>query len=150
VQAEDRYDSLIQYNAERERVDWRIIKEQLRAESAFDPDARSKKGALGLAQFMARTWEEWRDGTPGIQPPPVDFVLLDPRDPEDAINAQTSMMAWLLGHFKDLSKALAAYNYGFGNLTKVLNDPECVDRWLECIPKETRDYVNDICGALSK
>lgn len=145
--AEDRYDSLINYYAEQYGVDPQLIKEQMRFESAFDPDALSGKGARGLSQFMQRTWEEWRDGTPGIQPPPADVVLLDPRDSEDAIRAQSAFMGWLFNALGDLRQALAAYNWGIGNLRKALK--AWGTDWFEHVPEETRDYVNNICAALS-
>ena len=98
-------------------------------------------GATGLAQFMPKTWEEWKDSTPGIQAT-EGLGLIDWRDPEDAIRAQIAYMKWLLKAVGgDWDKALAAYNWGIGNIwrvTKIENSPY---PWLEHTPKETQDYV---------
>lgn len=143
---QNRYDSLLQYYGERSGVDWRLLKAQMLAESAADPDAVSPAGALGLAQFMDRTWQEWRDGIPGIQEPPPSHRLLDPRDPEDAIRAQAAYMAWLLHQVgEDVPLALAAYNWGIGNVRRMFPtggyDPAKV-------PGETRTYVARILEAV--
>lgn len=138
MNAEDRFDSLFQYYASISGLNWKLLKAQAKAESGLDPDAKSHVGAKGLAQFMDRTWEEWRDGTPGVQPPPSSLVLLDPRDPEDVIRAQAAYMAWLLKQMKgDIPRALAAYNWGIGHIKKV---PERSD-WRRLLPAETRNYV---------
>jgi soluble lytic murein transglycosylase-like protein len=139
---EDRYDSLFRFYGEAAGVDWRLLKAQVKAESDFDPDARSRVGAAGLAQFMARTWDEWRDGTAGIQydTPSVDLVMLDPRDPEDAIRAQAAMMAWLFRTVGGvLAEALAAYNWGIGNLRRLKMDHPA--SWRSELPIETRNYI---------
>jgi soluble lytic murein transglycosylase-like protein len=142
MQAHERYDSLFQFYGDRAGVDWRLLKAQAQAESGrnLDPDARSKVGATGIAQFMVRTWEEWRDGTPGIQePPPADIVLLDPRDPEDGIRVQAAYIAWILRHVGGrLETALAAYNWGIGNVRRALPDLEYDPAK---VPDETRAYV---------
>jgi soluble lytic murein transglycosylase-like protein len=122
------------------------LKAQVWAESGFNPDALSRVGASGLAQFMKRTWAEWRDGTHGIQDaPPVDLVLLDPRDPEDAIRAQAAMMAWLLKAWKgDVERALASYNWGYGNVSRVGAAPS----WRNRLPGETAAYITRIMQRL--
>jgi hypothetical protein len=144
----DRYDSLFQFYGAQRGVDWRLLKAQVRAESGFNPNARSTAGAAGLAQFLARTWEEWRDGTPGIQAaPPSDLVHLDPRDPEDAIRAQAAYMGWLLEQCQgDVRMALAAYNWGLGRMRAAA---ALRGRWsLESAPRETRKYVAKILAFL--
>jgi soluble lytic murein transglycosylase-like protein len=133
VKAEDRYDSLIRYYGEQFGVDWVLLKAQVHAESGFDPEARSIVGAVGLAQFMSATWAEWADGTPGTQDLPP-HGLYDRRNPEMILRAQAAMMAWLLRQLGgSVDQALAAYNFGIGNVKR--GKP-----W----PKETRDYVQRI------
>lgn len=137
---EDRYDSLIQYYGERANVDWLLMKEQIRAESNFDPDATSAVGAKGVAQFMQRTWEEWQDGTPGIQELPP-HELRDRRNPEHNIRAQAAYMRWLIDKVHgDLERALAAYNWGIGRVLKL---GARID-WKTALPLETRKYVAKI------
>lgn len=145
IPASDRYDSLFVYYGGEADVDWKLLKAMVRQESAFQPDAISRAGAAGLAQFMARTWQEWRDGTPGIQPPPPEHMLVDPRDPEDAIRAQAYFVGWLLSTSlvrRELGRCLAAYNWGYGNLSRALDRHGAA--WLEHAPRETRDYVDRI------
>ena len=144
MNAADRYDSLFRYYGEQRQVDWRLLKAQVRQESGFDPDSRSKVGARGLAQFMARTWDEWREGTPGVQAgPPADLVLLDPRDPEDAIRAQAAYMAWLLDQVHgDARTALAAYNWGLGRVRQAMH--EVGPLYLTKAPRETQVYVETV------
>ena len=144
MKAEDRYDSLFQYYAEREGFtgnDWLYFKAQVKAESAFDPNAVSYVGAVGLAQFMPPTWKEWQDGTPGIQAIAGRMELLDPRDPEDAIRTQVWYMKWLLNRVDNSwPLAWAAYNWGIGNVLRIRGNPE----WWAKIPAETRHYINRI------
>lgn len=138
MRAEDRYDSLFQFYGEKHSVDWLLLKAQVKAESGFDPDARSPVGARGLSQFMTRTWSEWRDGEPGIQGAIDDQKLIDPRDPEDAIAAQAAYMEWLLDRTGGrLSRALAAYNWGIGNVRRIEGDMDFGAK----IPRETREYI---------
>jgi len=143
---EDRYDSLFQYYGNKYAINWLLLKAQVQAESGFDPDAVSKVGAVGLAQFMQRTWDEWRDGTAGVQESPPNSAL-DPRDPEDAIRAQAAYLAWLLRAFGgDVMAALAAYNWGIGRVREA-RAHWAPDEWIWRAPRETRDYVKRILGS---
>jgi hypothetical protein len=98
---------------------------QLYAESNFNPFARSPAGAQGIAQFMP--------GTAAV------VGLLDPFDPEAAINAQAHLMRDLLGRLGSVPLALAAYNAGEGAVAAC-----------GCIPSipETTAYVARILGLL--
>jgi soluble lytic murein transglycosylase-like protein len=49
------YDDLIRQAAARHQVDFALVKAVMHAESAFNPYARSPKGALGLMQVMPAT-----------------------------------------------------------------------------------------------
>ena len=140
MRSEDRYDSLIRYYAEErgfEGKDWLRFKAQIKAESNFDPDARSRVGAVGLAQFMPLTWSEWHDGTPGLQKVLHELKLIDPRDPEDAIRSQIHYMKWLLGRVTTWDLAFAAYNWGIGRVLRVWQDP----LWRSKLPLETENYL---------
>lgn len=140
MKKDDRYDSIIKFYAEEAGFngkDWLRFKAQIRAESNFDPDAISPVGAKGLAQFMDPTWKEWKDGTPGIQEQAGKIGLINPFDPEDAIRSQIAYMKWLLRLVSSWDCAFAAYNWGIGNMLRVIRDPA----WLILVPRETRDYV---------
>ncbi len=103
MKAENRYDSLIQFYAEENNIDWRLLKAQIKAESNFDSTAVSSCGAKGLAQFMPATWKEWGVGS--------EF------DSESSIMAQSRYMLYLLKRYNyNKVYALAAYNWGLGNV----------------------------------
>lgn len=128
MDASSRYDSLFQFYASEHGLDWVLLKEQVSAESAFNPKATSPVGAAGLAQFMERTWEDWGAGGSRL-------------NPEESIRAQARYMRWLLDRFKgDVKLALAAYNWGPGNVGKH-PDPSA---W----PAETRYYVEKILSGM--
>lgn len=113
MKPQDRYDSLIQYYAQQNGLDWRRIKRQIEAESSFSPTAVSPVGAKGLMQFMDATWKEWGEG--------------DPFNAEESIKAGCRYMAHLYGCFGEIPDpderyrfALAAYNAGRGNINQCL------------------------------
>ena len=91
-------------------------------ESAFNPRAKSKAGALGLMQIV----KKWHP-------------KVDPFNETEAITYGAKYLADRFRQFGDWEKALAAYNWGQGNLREALD--KYGDAWLEKAPKETRDYV---------
>ena len=78
---------------------------QLYIESAFSPDVisckrKSTSGAMGLAQFMPKTWPEYGKGG-------------DPCNVQDALPAYVRLMAFLAKKFPGrLDLAIASYNSG--------------------------------------
>lgn len=97
-------------------------------ESRFRQDiitgqTRSGVGATGIAQFMPATAREL-----GVDP-------LDPIASIDAAGRYLSRLAAQLGG--DWKQALAAYNWGIGNVKR---------RGLDAAPTETRNYVAQITG----
>ena len=127
MKPEDRYDSLFQFYAqEHDIVPWQLLKAQVKAESSFDPMARSTVGAIGLAQFMSGTFSEWSTRLHIANP--------NPYNPEHSVNCQAGYMRWLLDNFQNnVDRALGAYNFGVGN--EMQNRP-----W----PIETQNYVKRI------
>lgn len=106
-------------------------------ESAFVPTANSRVGAAGLWQFMPATGRQygleqtwWYDGR---------------RDVMDATRAALDYLQNLYAQFGDWNLALAAYNWGEGNLSRAIAKTEASGQapTYENIrmPKETRDYV---------
>jgi hypothetical protein len=111
--------------AQRWNVSAALLGAQLYVESNFNPFARSKAGALGIAQFMPATART--------------IGLAKPFDAEAAIDAQAHLMRDLLRRFASVPLALAAYNAGPARVQ------DC-----GCIPPiaETRGYVARVLGLL--
>lgn len=89
-------------------------------ESRFDAEVVSPAGAIGLMQFMPATAR--------------DFGI-DPRDPIASIEAAGRYLAQLYRRFGNWSEALAAYNWGPGNVAS---------KGLAEAPEETRQYYASI------
>ena len=115
------FDHLIEEQASAHDVEPGLIRAVIQAESAFNPRARSHKGAMGLMQLMPSTAAE--------------FSVLDPYDPGENIRAGVAYLKQLLVKYSDESLALAAYNAG----------PAAVARYGRIPPyRETREYVEKI------
>jgi len=118
----DRWDRYIDEAASLHGVDFPLLKAVIRAESAFDPKAVSKKGALGLMQIMPQNLKAFR--------------VYDPFDPWQNIMGGARYLKALIQRFDgQVPLALAAYNAG----------PRTVDthRGIPPIP-ETEAYVKKV------
>ncbi|CAB4169267.1 LT_GEWL domain containing protein [uncultured Caudovirales phage] len=98
--------------------DWTLLKAQLFQESQLKPDACSPVGALGLAQFMPDTWEEYTVKC-GL---PANTLR---NDATASIQCCAAYMRYLISQWKakrsDVDRynlALASYNAGLGNILK--------------------------------
>ena len=84
----------------------------VQAESAYNVNALSPKGAIGLMQLMPAT---------------AKLLGVDPKDPEQNVDAGVRHLTDLLLRFKDdpeqVRKALAAYNAGVGAVDKYRGVP---------------------------
>jgi soluble lytic murein transglycosylase len=114
----------------------------IRQESAFDPNARSSAGAIGLMQLMPATARQLARYL-GM-PPPTQTALFD-------ITTNLHLgMAWLrrmLDRYDNQAVALAAYNAGEHRVDNWLPREQSVpaDLWIETIPfRETRGYVQNV------
>jgi hypothetical protein len=86
-------------------VDPAFVRAIIHAESAFNSQARSRKGAQGLMQLM-----------PSVA---SDTAVSDPFDASQNIRGGTKHLAWLLKQFNgDLDLVAAAYNAGAGAVKK--------------------------------
>jgi soluble lytic murein transglycosylase-like protein len=103
-------------------VEESLIRAIIHAESAYQPDARSPKGAQGLMQLM-----------PGTA---ADLQVVDPFDPTENIDGGARYLSRLLAEFKgDLDLATAAYNAG----------PNAVYKYGGVPPyDETQEYVRRV------
>ncbi|MFA5902444.1 MAG: lytic transglycosylase domain-containing protein [Desulfobacula sp.] len=116
------YDHIIRKATETYDVDFSLIKAVIEAESGFDPEAVSKKGAKGLMQIM-----------------PGNFQYLsvqDPFNPSQNIMGGVKYLQELLRRYENkLPLVLAAYNAG----------PEAVDQFRQIPPyEETQNYVKKV------
>ena len=115
-----------------------LLARLLYQESRYRPDiidgrVKSRVGAAGIAQVMPLT-----ASSPGYGTPP----LKNPLDPFEAIPWAGSYLAGLYKSSGDWKKALAAYNYGMGNVNRAIKSNG--EKWLQRMPTETRNYVTEI------
>ncbi|WP_371008886.1 lytic transglycosylase domain-containing protein [Mesorhizobium sp. RCC_202] len=121
--ADDPYAAPIAEASHRFHVPERWIRSVMHLESAGDPRAVSRKGALGLMQIMPGTWAELR----------LRHQLgRDPYDPHDNILAGTAYLRELYDRYGSPG-FLAAYNAGPGRYEASLKGRP--------LPAETRAYV---------
>jgi hypothetical protein len=115
------YDGLIGLAARQNELPAALVKAVIAAESGFDPEAISRKGAQGLMQLMPATSAQL-----GVQ---------DPLRAEENVWGGVRYLRALIDRYDDLSVALAAYNAG----------PSAVDRYGGIPPyQETRAYVKRV------
>jgi membrane-bound lytic murein transglycosylase B len=115
-------DDAINKAAERHAVDPNLVRALVKVESNFNPNAVSRKGAMGLMQLMPGTARE--------------LAVTDPFDPQQNMEAGVRHLRGLLDSYDgDVSRSLAAYNAG----------AKAVDRHKGIPPyAETQDYVRRI------
>jgi soluble lytic murein transglycosylase-like protein len=116
------FDPHIKLTCLRHRLDSNLVKAMIRAESGFDPNAVSPKGAMGLMQLMPGTSR--------------DLGVLNPFDPMQNIDGGARYMRVLMDRFNNnVQFALAAYNAG----------PEAVAKYNGIPPyDETQVYVRRV------
>ena len=110
----------------------RLVARVAEQESNFDPGAyNARSGASGMMQIIPK----WHPG--------VNVTDLDPRD--DILYA-AKYLRENHNRFGSWSKALAAYNWGPGNLSKAIDTH--AGNWLAHAPRETQNYVRNVTGDL--
>lgn len=115
-----RFSPLVEQAAREHRIDKALLHAVIAVESNYDPDAVSRRGAVGLMQLMPQTARRY-----GVR---------DSYDPAQNIQGGARYLRDLMGRFNnDLSLTLAAYNAG----------EEAVAQYGNRIPpyRETRSYV---------
>lgn len=116
------YDQLIRLAADRHRVDADLVRAVIKAESDFNSQARSYKGAEGLMQLMP--------GTARLH------KVSDVYNPAENIDGGVRHLRLLFDRFQgDLTRTLAAYNAGVKAVEKYGGVPPYA---------ETREYVRRV------
>jgi soluble lytic murein transglycosylase-like protein len=119
------YDGIITQHAQLNDIRPDLVRAVVQVESAYNPYARSPKGAAGLMQLMPATAQQ--------------FGVKNSFNPEENIRAGVAYLRQLLNRYADNEElALAAYNAG----------PNAVDKYGEKVPpyRETKNYVLKING----
>lgn len=108
-------------------IDEKLLRSVIKVESAFDPFAVSKAGAMGLMQLMPKT--------------ALEMGVSKPFDIDENIEGGAKYLRLLLDKYNgDVTKSLAAYNAGPQTVDAVNGVPE-ID--------ETQNYVKKITGLLA-
>jgi len=116
------YENIIRANAEKYGVSASLIKAVIHAESGYNPNAVSRKGASGLMQLMPGTARSLK--------------VNNSFDPKDNVEGGVKYLRFLLDTFRgDVSLAVAAYNAGLNKVAKFGGIPPYA---------ETRTYVNRV------
>lgn len=116
------YEQLIKTCSEKYGVNQCLVKAVIHAESGYNPNAVSSKGAGGLMQLMPATAKSLK--------------VADRFNPKDNVEGGVKYLKFLLDTFRgDVSLAVAAYNAGLNKVAKYGGIPPY---------NETRTYVNRV------
>lgn len=115
-------DAAIDEAASRHNVDPNLVRAVIKVESNFNPNAVSRKGAMGLMQLMPQTARQLR--------------VENPFDPQQNVDAGVRHLKQLMESYGgDVKLTLAAYNAGQGAVARSAGVPHFA---------ETRNYVKRI------
>lgn len=127
--AAEPYLPLIRKQEEANGLPHNLLARLLMQESDFNPNAHNvRTDARGMAQIVPR----WHPN------------IVDPFDPNEAIPYAAKYLARLHNNFGSWDVALAAYNWGWGNINKLIG--QYGNNGFEHMPEETRNYVTQILG----
>lgn len=103
-----------------------LYQESRYRQDIIDGTVKSRVGAAGIAQFMPATAAD---------------LGIDPLDPDQAIPGAARYLRRLYNRFGNWTEALAAYNWGQGNVAR---------RGLAAAPRETRTYWTQILADVNE
>ena len=116
------FEQLIRTCSDKYGVNPCLVKAVIHAESGYNPNAVSSKGASGLMQLMPSTAKSLK--------------VADRFNPKDNVEGGVKYLRFLLDTFRgDVSLAVAAYNAGLSKVAKYGGIPPY---------NETRTYVNRV------
>jgi len=119
---QEQIDAAIDQAAARHNVDPSLVRAVIKVESNFNPNAVSRKGAMGLMQLMPQTARS--------------LNVTNPFDPQQNVDAGVRHLKQLMESYGgDVKLSLAAYNAGAGAVARSAGVPRFA---------ETRNYVNRI------
>jgi len=125
IQSPPEINDIIEHASKIYEVDPELIRSVIRAESNFDANATSSKGAMGLMQLMPDTAK--------------DLGVKNCYNPVENVMAGTRYLKSMLNRYDgNVDLTLAAYNWGMGN----------VERHPDRLPNETRTYIARVNGYL--
>ncbi|MGA7827330.1 MAG: lytic transglycosylase domain-containing protein [Geobacteraceae bacterium] len=118
----EEFDPIVSSAASEYGVDKSLVKAVISAESGYNPNAVSPKGAQGLMQLMPKTAQ--------------DLNVSNSLDPRDNIRGGVRYLRFLLDTFRgDETLALAAYNAGLARVNQYGGVPPY---------EETRNYISRV------